>query len=83
MNLKKSQAIGFILAFFFGPLGLLYASVAAGLILLLIAVVVGMLTLGIGAFICWPITWVVSFIMIDKHNKAVDALGSGNIGQPR
>lgn len=82
MNLKKSQVIGFVLTFLFGPLGLLYASVAAGLIMMLVSIVAGVITLGTGLIICWPITWIVSFIMINKHNKAVDDLAAGNSGQP-
>lgn len=61
---RKSMAAAVILAILFGPLGLLYASVSGGLILLvidLIAIPVSFLTLGIGTII-FPIVWVISII---------------------
>lgn len=56
----KSAGVAFLLAFLFGPLGLLYASVAAGLVLLLVAIVLGVATGGIGAIIVWPISFIMA-----------------------
>jgi polyferredoxin len=48
-SLKKAV----ILAFLFGPLGLMYVSVPAGLFLLFTAFVVGLFTVGIGLLGVW------------------------------
>lgn len=50
----KSMLAAFLLAFFFGPLGLLYASVAGGLVLIVLAFVIVPITGGLGALIVWP-----------------------------
>jgi hypothetical protein len=51
----KSMAAALLLAFFFGPLGLLYASVGGGILMFLVSVPVMIVTLGIGAFALLPI----------------------------
>jgi hypothetical protein len=61
---RKSMAAAVILAIFFGPLGLLYASVTGGLVLLaadIAAVVLSFLTLGMGA-VLFPLIWIASII---------------------
>lgn len=61
---RKSMAAAVILTILFGPLGLLYASVTGGLVLLvidLIAIPVSFLTLGMGAVI-FPIVWILSVV---------------------
>ncbi len=67
----KSMGLALILTFLFGPLGLLYASVKAGVILICIAIVVGFLTLGLGAIVIWPISMVWAYMEVDKYNKAL------------
>lgn len=60
----KSMAAAIILTFLFGPLGLFYASVTGGLVLLLVdlvAIPVSFLTLGVGAIV-FPIVWILSII---------------------
>jgi TM2 domain-containing membrane protein YozV len=54
----KSAWAAFFLTFFFGPLGLLYASIAGGIILTVIALIIVPLTAGIGAFVLWPISMI-------------------------
>lgn len=55
---EKSVLAAFALTFFFGPLGLLYASTLGGIILLILAVFVGIFTFGIGGLITWPVAMV-------------------------
>ena len=43
---RKSTGVAFLLSFFFGPLGLFYASVTGGLVKLLVSVIVGISYLG-------------------------------------
>jgi hypothetical protein len=49
----RSMKKAVILAFLFGPLGLMYASVPAGLFLLFTAFVVGLFTVGVGLVGVW------------------------------
>jgi hypothetical protein len=72
----KSMAVAVLLALFFGPLGLLYASVLGGLIMLginLVILVIGTLTFGIGYFL-FPITWLIcviwAIVAVQKDNAS-------------
>jgi hypothetical protein len=56
---SKSVAVAIILAFFFGPLGMLYATVAGFLVMFLINVL-GLCTGSI--FFVLPVTWVLGII---------------------
>ena len=58
---QKSVGVALLLAFFFGPLGLLYASVMGGVIMLILGVIIGIFTLGLGLIIVWigSIIWAV------------------------
>jgi len=61
---QKSMVVAILLAFFFGPLGLLYASVFGGLVMLAIhfgIFIVSILTLGIGSVLFLP-AWFVCII---------------------
>lgn len=52
---RKSRGLAFLLAFLFGPLGMLYTTVAGALIMLVIAGVVGFFTAGLGLILVWPV----------------------------
>lgn len=69
----KSIGIALLLTFLFGPLGLLYATVKGGLIMIVITAVVFLLTLGIGCVITWPICMVWSYMAVKKYNEALFA----------
>ena len=76
---KKSLAIGVLLTIFFGPLGLFYASIIGGLIMLVIAVLFllfGIFTFGLGFFlepiIVHPICVIWAIISINRHNKQIN-----------
>ena len=69
----KSQGLGFLLTFLFGPLGLLYSTVIGAIIMILVAIVLGLLTFGFGFFFAWPICWIVSIVVIKSHNARVEA----------
>ena len=53
---SKSVALAFILAFFFGPLGLLYASVLGGIIMIILSVIMFIFLPIVGAVIAWVIS---------------------------
>lgn len=51
----KSTALAVALAFFFGPLGLLYCSPISAIVLTILTAVVAVATLGFGLVIMWPL----------------------------
>lgn len=59
---SKSVGLAFLLAFFLGPLGLLYASVMGGILMFFISLVLFVFLPIIGAVIAWVICiiWAVS-----------------------
>jgi hypothetical protein len=70
--MKKSQLTGFILTLIVGPIGLFYSSSAAAIGLILLALVLGVPTMGIGAIIVWPIAILTGFYTVGKHNARVE-----------
>jgi hypothetical protein len=71
----KSVAVALVLTFFFGPLGMLYSTVAGGLIMLGLNLVLGTLTLGLFFLISWPIQMVWAAMAAQKANEAVHSSG--------
>ena len=69
----KSLALAIILALFFGPLGLLYSTVKGAVIMFFVNIVVGVLTIGVGLFITWPIGVVWAAMATNAHNAALVA----------
>lgn len=83
---RKSLAVAVILAVFFGPLGLLYASVAGGLTMLVIdivVIVISFMTFGFGA-ILFPLVWIASIIWAilavqGKDQQVITQIKQGHI----
>lgn len=50
---SKSVGVAFILAFFFGPLGLLYASVLGGIVMFFAGILLFLVLPVVGAVIAW------------------------------
>jgi len=67
----KSVGTAFILAFFFGPLGLLYATVTGGIIMFIISIPLAIITLGIGIFFIFPICSIWAVIAANQANKSL------------
>jgi hypothetical protein len=57
----KSRTVAFLLAFFFGPLGMLYSTVVGGLVMLVVGAILMFFTFGLAIFVVWPacIIWAV------------------------
>jgi hypothetical protein len=71
MNIeKKSRVTSFILTLLLGPLGLLYSSVVAGIILIVLALFSAP-TL-IGPVVCWILSICIGDQCTYNHNKNVD-----------
>lgn len=64
----KSVLAAFLLAFFFGPLGLFYASIVGGIVMLLISFAVAILTLGLGLIVPWVICLAWAVIATNSYN---------------
>lgn len=69
---KKSLGLALLLALFFGPLGLLYASILGGIVMFLVNLIIAIPTLGVGLLLTWPLTVLWAFLAINKHNGAID-----------
>ena len=52
---QKSVGLAIILAFLFGPLGMLYSTVTGGIVMFIINLLAFLFTAGIGLIITWPI----------------------------
>lgn len=68
---EKSMVASILLSLVFGPLGLLYASVTGGIVMLLVSVVVAIFTLGIGLLITFPICIIWAVIATNTYNENV------------
>jgi hypothetical protein len=66
---QKSVAGAVLLALFFGPLGMIYATVSGALIMFLISFVVAIATLGLGLLITTPICAIWAGVAASNHNK--------------
>ncbi|MCO8146668.1 hypothetical protein NHN26_15740 [Rhodovulum tesquicola] len=54
----KSILAAFLLAFLFGPLGLLYATVGGGIAMIVLALIIGPITAGLGLLLIWPMSMI-------------------------
>lgn len=66
----KSPALAGVLAFFFGPLGMLYSTVSGGLIMMVLSVVGAFGTLGISLAFTWPVCVIWAVVAAQQHNDA-------------
>ena len=70
----KSMAVAIILAILFGPLGMLYATVMGGVVMLVISLLAAIFTLGFGLFITWLICVIWAAVAANSHNKKMLAV---------
>ena len=68
--MKKSQFVQLGLTLF-GPLGLFYSSSSAAWFLIILALISGVLTFGIGALLVWGLSPIVGFLSVSSHNSKV------------
>jgi len=76
MKSPKSLGIGLILTFFLGPIGLFYASIFGGIVMLVIDAifaVIGFITAGISLVVTAPLVNLVcmiwAYVKINSYNK--------------
>jgi len=66
---QKSAGVAALLAFFFGPIGMLYATGWGALIMFIITVIVAIFTLGFGLLITNPICAIWAYVKVNNDNK--------------
>ncbi|MGC5258917.1 hypothetical protein ACPXCG_21460 [Gordonia sp. DT218] len=70
----KSVGLAFLLAFLFGPLGMLYSTVAGALIMICVSILaffVSIFTLGVPIFFVWVACIIWSCIAASNHNDTL------------
>ena len=72
---KSTKNVGLAagLGFFFGPLGMCYATLKGALIMFLVNIVIGIFTLGFGVFLTWPICAIWAYVAAKKYNEQLYA----------
>jgi hypothetical protein len=66
---QKNGATAFLLAIFFGPLGMLYATVPGALVMLIVTPLVAIPTFGLGLLITQPICAIWAVVAVNSLNK--------------
>lgn len=66
---KKSTGVALLLTFLFGPLGLFYASVVGGVVMLLLGGALMLFTLGFGGLLVWPVCMIWAAVATSNYNK--------------
>ena len=69
----KSVGIALLLTFFFGSIGMLYATVPGAIIMFILEVIIGIPTLGLGLLITHPICMIWSAVAANNYNKQLMA----------
>ena len=67
----KSVAVAILLAILFGPLGMLYATVAGGLVMMIVSLLVGIATLGAGWIVTWPVCVIWAALSAGAYNDRI------------
>ncbi len=66
---RKSVGLAFLLAFLFGPLGMLYSTVTGALVMLLVDLVILIPTVGFGLLVTWPICVIWAVVAANSQNE--------------
>lgn len=64
----KNTGLAIALAFFFGPLGLLYSTVLGGIVMFFVNILVGVFTAGFGLLLTWPACAVWAYVATKSYN---------------
>lgn len=71
VNQQKSVGLAFVLAFLFGPLGLFYATVTGGIVMLIAGAIIGLVTFGIGLIFVWIGCVIWAVVAVNNANKVI------------
>lgn len=67
----KNVGAAIALALFFGPLGMFYSTIVGAIIMIIVSLVVGILTFGLGLLITIPLGAIWAGIAAHLHNKKI------------
>jgi len=70
---QKSVGVAFLLAFLFGPLGLLYASITGGIVMFILGIIIGIITFGLGLILVWVGSIIWAVVAANNANKNMGA----------
>jgi hypothetical protein len=79
MGSRKSVLGAVLLALFFGPLGMLYATVVGGLVMFVVNIFVAFITLGLGLILTLPLGAVWAGVAASNHNNALGAVSTQTV----
>jgi hypothetical protein len=71
---QKSVGVAVLLAIFFGPLGMLYSTIVGAIVMFFVTLVVGIISLGLGLILCWPVCVVWAALAAQSHNRKMMGL---------
>ena len=69
----KNMGVSILLTVIFGPLGMLYSTIPGAIVMIIVSVIVGILTVGLGLIITWPICIIWAAIATSNYNKKLAA----------
>lgn len=78
---QKSVGTAVLLALFFGPLGMLYSTIAGAIVMFFVNLVVAVFTLGLGLLITFPLGALWAGIAVSNQNGRL-GVGMSNFMQP-
>lgn len=73
VSATKNMGVSILLTVLFGPLGMLYSTIPGAIIMAIISVILGVVTLGIGLLITWPVCIIWGAVATSSHNKKLIA----------
>ena len=66
---QKSMGVTILLTILFGPLGMFYSTIIGGIVMLILSIIIGIVTLGFGILVTWPICIIWAAIATNNHNN--------------
>ncbi|OYN95126.1 hypothetical protein CGZ96_15950 [Enemella evansiae] len=75
----KSVGVAILLAFFFGPIGMLYSTVLGAVVMFVINLILLFLTAGLGLFLSIPAGVVWAAVAAQQHNRSSTVVATTNL----
>ena len=69
MTPTKSAGVAIILTVLFGPLGMFYSTIWGAIIMSILTLIVGIVTVGLGLIVMWPIAIIWGAVAAGSYNK--------------
>ena len=66
---QKSMGVTILLTILFGPLGMFYSTIIGGIVMLILSILIGIVTLGFGILVTWPICIIWAAVATNNHNN--------------